>query len=186
MLYHFNIFLSSSLIQRRLGTPEFSVYIEQKTSSTKSFWRRILADLLTCVLPVTNGPFRLTKLTSGNGGYTDFLSARVCTWMCLDVSHPELVGSLPTHSTCLSDRIMRVEHLQVSSDASTTEALPRNRLINVFNAGKTSAGSENVTKGHISIKIMLSWFSHFICPPLLRKSVRPCWVISAAVVHSCL
>lgn len=36
MLYHFNIFLSSSLIQRALGTPELSVYIEQRTPLTKS------------------------------------------------------------------------------------------------------------------------------------------------------
>lgn len=45
------------------------------------------------------------------------------------------------------------------------EDLPRNRLINVFNTGKTSSGFENETTRHKSIKIVFLWFTHLIFPP---------------------
>lgn len=165
MLYHFNIFLSSSLIREPRVLCRYRRKNTLNLINVKGYFRRPLT--YSSLLPVTHGPFRLTKVTSGNGirDYTDFLSARVCTWMYLDVSilsrlghflrtsHDWVTGKLEW-STCRSALML-----------PPREDLPRNRLVNVFNIGKTSSGSENETTRHKFIKIVFSWFTRFIFSP---------------------
>lgn len=74
--------------------------------------------------------------------------------MYLDVFHLQLVGSLPADFAYVSDQVREWSTCRSALMLSPQEDLPRNRLINVFNIGKTSAGSENETNRCISIKII--------------------------------
>lgn len=129
MLYHFNIFLFSSLIResrvlcryRRKGTLNL---ISLKVYFSRPFNIIIFASCDKLIFQIDQTDLRRW--------YSWLYWFPLCSGMYLDVSHPEQVGSLLTDFTWLSDRVMRAKHLQVSSDASTTRGSTQKQTYKCF------------------------------------------------------